>query len=66
MSSQVDQKAKRRHEMELQKSLIHTGKFPTCVTCKMLENEVCKRFNSRPPLAWVVTGCENYEQDIPF
>lgn len=47
--------------------------FQSCLVCEHFgENEVCSRYNMRPPARFIVFGCELFEEnsnldgDIPF
>lgn len=40
----------------------------TCLNCLHFDepNELCKRFNARPPARIIATSCKEHEDDIPF
>lgn len=42
----------------------------SCISCKNFDhaNEVCKKFNARPPAHVIAFACESYEDndEIPF
>lgn len=60
---------KRQLQRQLQLELVRSGEFPSCVSCDMFDSssETCKRWdNKRPPVEWLVVGCEEWESDIPF
>lgn len=47
--------------------------FQSCIVCEHFgENEICSRYNVRPPARIIVFGCQNYEEsshidgDVPF
>ena len=44
--------------------------FQSCINCEHFDepNEICKKYNVRPPLRILLFACEMYEdnQDIPF
>lgn len=47
--------------------------FQSCIVCEHFgENEICKKYNVRPPARIIVFGCKNFEEsshiddDIPF
>lgn len=43
--------------------------FQTCIMCKNFnENEICAKYNVRPPARIIVFGCQLFDdgQDIPF
>lgn len=45
--------------------------FKTCITCEHWEHkqELCKKFNARPPAKIIADGCKEYEcslDDVPF
>lgn len=43
--------------------------FQTCIMCKKFnENEVCVKYNVRPPARIIVFGCQFFDDagDIPF
>jgi hypothetical protein len=51
----------------------HNMLFQSCIVCEHFgENEVCSRYNVRPPARIIVFGCQHYEEsshiddDIPF
>lgn len=59
---------RRNYEIQMQKSLIASGQFPTCTGCEFWNRnkEVCEKYNMKPPAEVIVTGCVNYESAIPF
>lgn len=60
---------KRQMQMRLQQELIESNQLQTCVNCEFFDNgaETCGNFgDKRPPLKWVVTGCEAWVGGIPF
>lgn len=51
----------------------HNMLFQSCIVCEHFgENEICAKYNVRPPARIIVFGCQNYEEsshiddDIPF
>jgi hypothetical protein len=47
--------------------------FQSCIVCEHFgENEICSRYNVRPPARIIVFGCQHYEEsshidgDVPF
>lgn len=47
--------------------------FQSCIVCEHFgENEICAKYNVRPPARIIVFGCKNFEEsshiddDIPF
>jgi len=49
--------------------MMELGMFRTCINCKhwIDGNEICEKFNERPPAKVIVVGCEAHEDsDIPF
>ena len=47
--------------------------FQSCIVCEHFgDNEICAKYNVRPPARIIVFGCKNYEEsshiddDIPF
>jgi hypothetical protein len=48
----------------------HPSLMRTCMTCVHFQesNEVCKRYNLRPPARVIAYGCKDYmnEEEIPF
>lgn len=49
------------------KWMMEMGMFSTCLNCFHWhdKNEICKKFNQRPPAKVIVCGCEHHT-DIPF
>lgn len=41
---------------------------PSCLTCENIdiENNICKKYGSQPPLRIIVAGCAAYDPEIPF
>jgi hypothetical protein len=39
-----------------------------CTTCLYFDSEaeLCRTHNARPPAKVIVTGCKQYEMDVPF
>lgn len=62
--------------IEFQTRIIRSGHWSTCINCDFWsENakgpaakgeEICMKFNARPPVHIIVTGCPEYIEDIPF
>lgn len=48
--------------------LIDMGLFRNCLNCGEWneKTEICKKYNLRPPVTIIVTGCENHSDLIPF
>lgn len=48
--------------------LIDNGYFTTCINCEhwKAKEEICGKFNQRPPAKIIVTGCEEHSDNIPF
>lgn len=44
--------------------------FQSCLNCKLFneKQEICSKYNQRPPARVIVFGCNDYEDtsDIPF
>jgi hypothetical protein len=68
-TNQVAPQTKRQMQMKLQRELIESNQLPTCTNCEFfdIKDETCGKFGGkRPPLAFVVTGCEEWIGNIPF
>lgn len=61
---------KRTYMMKLQKELILSGQFPSCISCESFNKhtEHCEYMNAnaKPPAVIIATGCEVYVNDIRF
>lgn len=57
----------REHIIQLQRSLIESAQLPTCTTCEFWNapEEKCVKWQARPPLEVILTGCVEYTF-IPF
>lgn len=42
--------------------------LPSCIGCLWFQeaNEMCQRYQARPPARTIANGCEGWESDIPF
>lgn len=40
----------------------------TCLNCEYFDepNELCGKWNARPPARIIATGCADHQDDIPF
>lgn len=56
----------REHIMKLQKSLVDSGQIPTCTNCDYFGDEICLKFNIKPPSGVIVIGCVYHMPSIPF
>ena len=48
--------------------MIRAGVFPSCINCEYFNhiNETCDKVNQRPPAHIIVSGCPEWQQEIPF
>lgn len=57
----------REHIIKLQTSLITSGQIPTCTNCDHFKkDELCWKYNMRPPAEVIVVGCLYHMPTIPF
>lgn len=40
--------------------------MPSCANCEHYKDEVCSKYNAKPPAVVIVQGCEQWENCIPF
>jgi len=54
-------------KIKLQDKMVAAYVWQTCLNCSnFLKDETCDLFKARPPAYIIVSGCKEYEQDIPF
>lgn len=58
----------RVHMIKLQNDLIRAGSIPTCTNCEHWDKikQLCTRWKMLPPAEVIVTGCEEWINEIPF
>jgi len=53
-------------KMDFQNMLIDKQAWQCCLNCLNWDGSRCDMFKAVPPAHIIVTGCKDYERDIPF
>ncbi len=62
----IENERDRAHVQRLHAETGHALRERKCATCTSMENGTCKTFGAMPPAEFQVTGCDQWEQWIPF
>jgi hypothetical protein len=55
-------------DQEMHKKMVNNGLLPSCINCIewIKKEEMCGKYNVRPPVEIIVYGCESWDMGIPF
>lgn len=62
----IETEVDREHVLCLKRDLARALRERKCATCTSMEDGTCKTFGAMPPAEFQATGCDQWEQWIPF